>query len=120
MSTITIGVDLAKYVFSTCAVDASDRGLQRRDFKRDAFAAWLAQQPAGTVIAMEACSGAHDWVRRCREYGLIPRLMAAQFVRPFRKNPVASWGVVCPETSSYAWIEFRGRRQLTSPCVESD
>lgn len=89
MSTITIGVDLAKYLYTTCETNAAGRVLRRRDLKRDAFAVWLAQQPAGTVIAMEACSGAHDWARRCLEYGLIPRLMAAQFVRPFRKNPLA-------------------------------
>lgn len=89
MSTITIGVDLAKHMFSTCTVEGSGRVLRRQDFKRDAFAAWLAQLPAGTVVAMEACSGAHDWARRCVSYGLVPRLMAAQFVRPFRKNPLA-------------------------------
>lgn len=89
MSTITIGVDLAKCVFSTCSVDGTGHVLQRRDFKRGAFAVWLAQQPAGTVVAMEARSGAHHWARRCLEHGLIPRLMAAQFVRAFRKNPLA-------------------------------
>ena len=47
---------------------------------------WLAQLPAGTVVAMEACSGAHHWTRRCQDYGLQPRLMAAQFVTPFRKS----------------------------------
>src|SRR5690606_9838965 len=40
----------------------------------------------GTVVAMEACSGAHHWARRCREYGLQPKLIAAQFVSPFRKS----------------------------------
>lgn len=89
MGTITIGVDLAKRTFSACTVDAAGHVLRRQDFKRDAFAAWLLQQPAGTVVAMEACSGAHHWARRCLEYGLVPRLMAAQFVRPFRKNPLA-------------------------------
>ncbi|MGH8115337.1 MAG: IS110 family transposase [Rhodanobacteraceae bacterium] len=89
MSTITIGVDLAKQVFSVCEVDATGRILKRLTLKRDAFSAWLAQRPAGTVVAMEACSGAHHWARRCLEYGLVPRVMAAQFVRPFRKNPLA-------------------------------
>lgn len=88
MATITIGVDLAKCVFSTCSMDGAGHVLQRRDFKREAFAVWLAQQPAGTVVAMEACSGAHHWARRCLEHGLVPRLLAAQFVRPFRKNPL--------------------------------
>ena len=89
MSTITIGVDLAKIAFSTCEVDGSGRVQRRRDFKRDAFAAWLVQRPAGTIVAMEACSGAHHWARLCLAHGLVPRLMAAQFVRPFRKNPLA-------------------------------
>ena len=89
MNTITIGVDLAKSVFSVCEMDDSGHVLRRRDLKRDAFAAWLAQVPAGTVVAMEACSGAHHWGRCCLEFGLQPRLMAAQFVTPFRKNRTA-------------------------------
>jgi transposase len=86
MNTITIGVDLAKIVFSICMVDESGRVLQRKELRREAFAAWLAQLPAGTVVAMEACSGAHHWGRRCLEFGLQPRLIAAQFVKPFRKS----------------------------------
>jgi transposase len=76
MGTITIGIDLAKQVFSACEVDADGRVRQRRDFRHDAFAAWLPQLPAGTVVAMEACSGAHHWARRCQDHGLTPRLMA--------------------------------------------
>jgi transposase len=86
MSTITLGVDLAKNVFSVCAMDGAGHVLERREFKREAFAVWLAQRPAGTVVAMEACSGAHHWARRCQAYGLQPRIMAAQFVTPFRKS----------------------------------
>lgn len=86
MNTITIGVDLAKNVFSVCEMDGAGHVLRRLDLKRDAFALWLAQLPAGTVVAMEACSGAHHWARRCLEYGLEPRIIAAQFVTPFRKG----------------------------------
>jgi transposase len=86
MSTITLGVDLAKSVFSVCEMDAAGHVLRRFDLKREAFVTWLAQQPAGTVVAMEACSGAHHWARRCLEYGLVPRIIAAQFVTPFRKS----------------------------------
>jgi transposase len=89
MNTITIGVDLAKQVFSVCEVNASGRVLRRQELPREAFALWLAQQPAGTVVAMEACSGAHHWARRCQEHGLRPRVMAAQFVTPFRKSRTA-------------------------------
>ena len=86
MSTITIGVDLAKVLFSTCEVDVSGHVLRRQDLRREPFAQGLAQLPAGTVVAMEACSGAHHWARRCLEYGLQPRIIAAQFVTPFRKG----------------------------------
>jgi len=86
MNTIILGVDLAKTVFSVCEMDAAGHVLGRLDLKRDAFALWLAQQPAGTVVAMEACSGAHHWARRCLEHGLQPRIIAAQFVTPFRKG----------------------------------
>jgi transposase len=86
MSTITIGVDLAKSVFSVCEVDGSGRVMRRQDLRREAFSVWLAQVPAGTVVAMEACSGSHHWARRCLEHGLQPRLMAAQLVKPYRKS----------------------------------
>lgn len=86
MRTITIGIDLAKQCFSTCTLDGSGAVLQRRDLRRDAFAVWLAQQAPGSTVAMEACSGAHYWARGCLEHGLQPRLMAAQFVTPFRKS----------------------------------
>ncbi len=89
MSTITIGVDLAKHVFSVCEMDAAGRVLRRSDLKRDAFTAWLAQVPADTLVAMEACSVAHHWARRCLELGLQPRIIAAQFVTPFRKSLTA-------------------------------
>lgn len=86
MNTITIGVDLSKSVFSACEVDARGRVLQNRDLRRDGFSTRLAQLPFGTVVAMEACSGAHYWARRCLVHGLDPKLIAAQFVTPFRKS----------------------------------
>ena len=84
MHTIALGVDLAKLAFSARTVDERGAVTQRRDLRRDAFAAWLAQQPAGSVVAVAAHSGAHHWARRCLEHGLAPKLTAAQFVTPFR------------------------------------
>lgn len=85
-NTTTVGVDLAKDSFSICEMNRTGRVLQRRDLKRDQFAQWLAQLPTGTIVAMETCSGAHYWARRCLEYGLRPRLIAAHLVKPFRKS----------------------------------
>jgi transposase len=86
MRTITIGVDLAKDVFAICELDEYGRVRQRKQLRRAEFAAWLVQLPSGTVVAMEACSGAHHWARRCLVYGLQPKLIAAQLVKPFRKS----------------------------------
>lgn len=38
MSTITIGMDLAKSVFSVCEMDAASHVLGRRDLSREALA----------------------------------------------------------------------------------
>lgn len=89
MNTTLIGVDLAKHSFAVCEVNHVGRALKRHEFKRQAFAAYLAQLPAGTHVAMEACGSAHYWARKCQQYGLVPRIMAAQFVKPFRKSQSA-------------------------------
>src|SRR5690606_38702967 len=89
MRTITIGVDLAKQVFSVCSVDPAGRVRDRRELRPEAFSQSRPSGPAGTVVAMEAGSGAHHWARRCQAHGLQPRLMAAQFVAPFRKSRTA-------------------------------
>jgi transposase len=86
MESITAGVDLAKRVFTVCQVDDKGRVVGRRELGREGFREWLAAQPPGTVVAMEACSSAHYWGRQCQALGLEPKLMAAQFVKPFRKS----------------------------------
>ena len=61
MSTITIGVDLAKSTFSTCEVDGTGRVQRRQELKSDAFARSLAVLPAGSTLAFDASSGARHW-----------------------------------------------------------
>jgi len=60
MRTITIGVDLAKQVFSVCSAVVAGRVQERRDLRREAFNHWLPSVLAGTIVAMQACSGAHQ------------------------------------------------------------
>lgn len=86
MESTTVGIDLAKQLFSICVVDSNGRVVQRKDLNREALAEWLVHLSAGTAVAMEACSSAHHWARVCRQHGLAPKLMAAQFVKPFRKS----------------------------------
>jgi transposase len=53
--------------------------------RRDAFERWAEQLPASNV-AMEACGSAHHWGRWFAARGHTARLIAAEFVVPFRKG----------------------------------
>ena len=83
---VRVGVDLAKRVIQVHAVDAAGRVVIAKPLGRDKFMAWCAQLPPGTVVAMESCGGAHHWGRRLAAMGLTPRLIAGQFVAPYRKE----------------------------------
>lgn len=54
-------VNVAKNAFAACSVNASGRVLDRKDLICEALSAYLVQLPAGTVVAIEAFSGAHYW-----------------------------------------------------------
>jgi transposase len=100
-----VGVDLAKRVIQVHAVDAAGRRVVARALKRDQFIAWCAALPPGCLVAMEACSSAHHWARRLRAMGLDARLIAANFVTPYRmegkggKNDATDAAAVCEAAS---------------------
>jgi transposase len=81
----TVGIDLAKNVFSLHGVDARGVVVLRKTVSRARLAAFVAQLPA-SVIGMEACSGAHEWARRFAQHGHTVKLMAPKFVAPYRKS----------------------------------
>ena len=84
----TVGVDLAKEVIAVCAADRSGKTVFTRVFRREAFAAWAVQLPP-CGFGLEACGAAHYWARWLASHGHTPRLMAAEFVLPFRKSRAA-------------------------------
>jgi len=57
----------------------------RKVVRRDALLGWSATL-APCVMAMEACGGTHHWARELTRQGHTVRIMAAEFVRPFRKS----------------------------------
>lgn len=81
----TVGIDLAKNVFSLHGVNGAGKTVLRRTVRRDRLAEVVAALPP-CLIGMEACSGAHEWGRRFREHGHTVRLMAPKFVSPYRKS----------------------------------
>ena len=86
MKTITrIGLDLAKNVFQVHGVDKDERVVVRKTLKRAQVLAYFAQYPT-CLIGLEACAGAHYWARELQALGHTVRIMAPQFVMPYRKN----------------------------------
>ena len=81
----TVGIDLAKSVFSLHGVDGAGQVVLRRTVRRDQLVKVVAGI-APCLIGMEACSGAHEWGRRFQEHGHAVRLMAPKFVAPYRRS----------------------------------
>lgn len=100
MTIMTVGVDLAKNVFSVHGVDEHGQVALRRTVRRDQLLALFASL-SPCVIAMEACSGAHHWARQFTRLGHTPKLIAAKFVSPYRmsgkhgKNDAADAAAIC-------------------------
>lgn len=85
MKVTTVGLDLAKSVFTVHGVDEHGKPALRKTVRRSKLLELFAQLPA-CVVGMEACSGAQHWARELRKLGHQPRIMAAEFVEPYRRG----------------------------------
>jgi transposase len=81
----TVGIDLAKNLFSVHGIDAHGTVVLRRTVSRAKLPELVAQL-APCLIGMEACTGAHQWARQFSRFGHTVRLMAPKFVAPYRKS----------------------------------
>ena len=122
---VRVGADLAKRVIQVQAVDDSGRVVCRRALRREAFMAWCARLPAGCVVAMEMSSGAHHWARKLLALGLVPKLMSAQLVEPYRsegatgKNDANDAAAICEAASrpSMRFVPVKSVEQQSMLCV---
>ena len=100
-----VGVDLSKRVYQVHAVDHAGRRVYAKALCVDRFYAWCAELPAGCIVAMEACGGAHHAARRLRLMGLDARLIACHLVTPYRmagksgKNDANDAAAICEAAS---------------------
>jgi transposase len=84
MAIVSVGIDLAKNVFAVHGVDESGKpALVRPSVRRAKLIELIASLPP-CLIGMEACSGAHHWVREFQRFGHTVLLMAPKFVTPYR------------------------------------
>lgn len=81
----TVGIDLAKNVFSVHGIDEAGRVALRKTVRRDRLLELVSHlQPC--IIGLKACGGSHEWARRFQTFGHTVRIMAAQFVAPYRRK----------------------------------
>lgn len=80
-----IGIDLAKQSFQLHGVDATGKVVLKIKIARNKLVDTVANLPS-CLIGMEACGGAHHWVRVFTALGHTVRLIAPQFVKPFVKS----------------------------------
>ena len=81
----TVGVDLAKVLFTVHGVDAAGHRALRKTVRREKLMELIAGLPP-CLIGMEACGGAHEWARRFEACGHRVGIMMARFVAPYRKS----------------------------------
>ena len=85
MDICTLGIDLSKTAFHVIGFNAGGEIVLRRKFSRMQLLRFTSnRQPM--LIGMEACGGAHFLGRLLKAQGHDARLMAAQFVKAFRKS----------------------------------
>lgn len=85
MKPTRIGLDIAKSVFQVHGVDGHGKTVIRKTLSRGEVLSFFANL-SPCLIGIEACAGAHYWARELIKLGHEARLMAAQFVTPYRKS----------------------------------
>lgn len=63
-----IGMDIAKNVFQLHVVDAETGELERHKLRRDRVTTFFANRQR-SLVALEACGGAHHWARTLQAFG---------------------------------------------------
>lgn len=98
-------MDLAKRVYQIHAVNQFEAVALTKAMTPGKFFDWCRSLPAGCMVAMESCSGAHYVGRRLAAMGLSPRIIAAHHVKPYRvagakaKNDANDAAAICEAAS---------------------
>ncbi len=94
---ITVGLDLAKYVFQVHGVDDEGNVVIRRQLRRSRVLPFFTKLPP-CLVGMEACATAHHWGRSIGALGHEVKLMPPRYVKPYvkrSKNDAADAAAIC-------------------------
>src|ERR1700719_3088476 len=85
MKITRVGLDIAKQVFQVHGVDERGKARVRKQLARAKVREFFAQLPQ-CLVGIEACGSSHYWARELTKLGHTVKLMAAQFVVPYRQR----------------------------------
>src|SRR5262245_48587705 len=85
MSAKIIGLDIGKRVFHLVGLDEQGNVVLRKKLARDGVLSFLANLPR-CLIAIEACSSMHYWMREIARFEHDTRAIHARYVRPYVKT----------------------------------
>jgi len=80
-----LGIDLAKQSFHVYGVNEAGHKVISKKLSRKQLLPFIAQLTP-CLIGLEACGGAHHWVRVFSQFGHRVRMIAPQFVKPYVKS----------------------------------
>jgi transposase len=78
-------IDIAKSILQVVGADERGKPILNRPLRRAQVLSFFAKQ-APAEIGLEACGSAHYWARELRALGHEPRLIPAQYVKPYVKR----------------------------------
>lgn len=85
MKITTIGLDIAKSVFHFIGVNKAGKLVKKKMLKRKELIYFFSQiEPC--IVVMEACGGANYWAREFQRIGHEVKLIAPQYVVPYRQG----------------------------------
>src|SRR5215471_6076982 len=97
MSSLALGLDIAKNVFQVHAIDGEDKPRFQRKLRRGEVLRFFARlEPC--LIGIEACHGSHYWGRELSKLGHQVRLIPTQYVKPYLlggKNDANDAAAIC-------------------------
>src|SRR5690554_6354271 len=121
MNVTTIGIDLAKTVFSIHGTNQHGKVVVRKRLNRPKLLAFFAQLPP-CLIGMEACSGAHYWARELSKLGHDARIIALRFVASrskSSKNDDNDTEAICEcvSRSHMTFLPITAENEQAGPCL---
>lgn len=82
---VRLGLDTSKRYIEVHGVDEREQVVMQKRLVRENALAWFANLPP-CLIGIEACASSHYWARELTKLGHRVKIIAAEFVKPYRKS----------------------------------